>query len=137
MNIVFDSAPVRCWGILALVPVVWLMAGCSEEVAEQAPVVRPINILTVGGLTGGGTLSYPGEIRPTQNADLAFEVPGRLIELPVLAGEDVQAGQQLARLPSSSHRSRPPQMQDVVRRPASVEPPELNRVSFHQALIAT
>lgn len=105
MNIVFDSAPVRCWGILALVPVVWLMTGCSEEVAEQAPVVRPINILTVGGLTGGGTLSYPGEIRPTQNADLAFEVPGRLIELPVLAGEDVQAGQQLARLDPADYQS--------------------------------
>jgi RND family efflux transporter MFP subunit len=105
MNIVFDSAPARCCGILALVPVVWLLTGCGEEVVEQASVVRPINILTVGGLTRGEALNYPGEIRPIQNADLAFEVPGRLIELPVLAGEDVQAGQQLARLDPADYQS--------------------------------
>ncbi len=84
MNIAFDSAPARCCGILTLVPVVCLLTGCGEEVVEQAPVVRPINILTVGGLTGGEVLRYPGEVRPIQNADLAFEVPGRLIELPVV-----------------------------------------------------
>ncbi len=93
MNSLFESALTRGYGILALVPVVCLIGACSEEVVEQAAVVRPINILTVGGLGGGEVLKYPAEIRPIQNADLAFEVPGRLIELPVVEGEDVQAGQ--------------------------------------------
>ena len=104
MNSLFDSALARGCGILALVPAVCLITACSEEVVEQAAVVRPINILTVGGQTGGGVLKYPAEIRPIQNADLAFEVPGRLIELPVVEGEDVQAGQQLTSLdPADIH----------------------------------
>ena len=98
MNILFESALARGCGILALVPAVYLITACSEEVVEQAAVIRPINILTVGGLAGGAVLKYPAEIRPIQNAELAFEVPGRLIELPVVEGEDVQAGQQLASL---------------------------------------
>jgi len=105
MNSLFESALARGCGILALVPVVHLIGACSEEVVEQAAVVRPINILTVGDLAGGQVLSYPGEIRPVQNAELAFEVPGRLIELPVVEGEDVQAGQQLASLDPADFQS--------------------------------
>ncbi len=105
MNSLFEAALARGCGILALVPAVYLITACSEEVVERAAVVRPINILTVGGLTGGEVLKYPAEIRPIQNAELAFEVPGRLIELPVVEGEDVMAGQQLASLDPADFQS--------------------------------
>jgi RND family efflux transporter MFP subunit len=81
------------------------LAGCEQEVAEAPEVVRPVRILTITGLQGGETLSYPGEIQGAQNADLAFEVPGRLIELPAEEGIEVADGQLLAKLDPADYQS--------------------------------
>lgn len=82
-----------------------LLAGCEKEVAEAPEVIRPVRILTISGLQGGDTLNYPGEIRGAQNADLAFEVAGRLIELPAEEGITVTEDQVLARLDPADYQS--------------------------------
>jgi RND family efflux transporter MFP subunit len=75
-----------------------ILAAC-EKAVEQAPeIVRPVRMLTISTLTGGESLSYPGEILGVQNAELAFEVPGRIVELPAEEGIEVTEGQLLARL---------------------------------------
>jgi len=81
------------------------LAACEKEAVETPEVVRPIRILTISGLQGGETLSYPGEIQGAQNAELAFEVAGRLIELPVDEGVDVSQDQLLARLDPADYQS--------------------------------
>ena len=63
-----------------------LVTACEQAVVEKPEVVRPVRILTISGLRAGESLNYPGEIQGAQNADLAFEVSGRLIELPVTPG---------------------------------------------------
>jgi RND family efflux transporter MFP subunit len=74
-------------------------AACGgEEQAEEAPVARPVKMFTLGGGVGAGALEYPGVISTTQNAELAFEVPGRIVEFPVGEGQAVERGQVLARL---------------------------------------
>lgn len=75
-----------------------LISSCEKEVAEAPEVARPVRILTISTLQGGETLSYPGVIQGAQNADLAFEVPGRLIEFPAEEGLSVEQGQLLAKL---------------------------------------
>ncbi len=75
-----------------------ILAACEKEVEEAPEVVRPVRMLTISTLTGGESLSYPGEILGAQNAELAFEVPGRVIELPAEEGIEVTEGQLLARL---------------------------------------
>jgi RND family efflux transporter MFP subunit len=42
--------------------------------------------------------TYPGTVRANEEVDLAFEVPGRLIELPVKRGDWVKPGDLLAKL---------------------------------------
>jgi RND family efflux transporter MFP subunit len=75
-----------------------LLAACEQAPVETPEVVRPVRILTIAGLEAGGVLRYPGEIQGVQNAELAFEVPGRLVELPIQEGIKVTEGMLLAQL---------------------------------------
>jgi RND family efflux transporter MFP subunit len=73
------------------------LAGCGEEAAEPEAVVRPIKMLEIGA-GGAGTREYPGRIRAGQQIDMAFEVPGRIIEFVYPEGARVKRGAVLARL---------------------------------------
>jgi RND family efflux transporter MFP subunit len=78
--------------------VITLVAACEKEVEEAPDIVRPVRMLTITTLTGGESLSYPGEVLGVQNAELAFEVPGRVVDLPAEEGIEVTEGQLLAKL---------------------------------------
>ena len=84
-----------------------LLVACEQAPVEKPEVVRPVRILTISGLGAGDTLSYPGEIQGVQNAELAFEVPGRLIELPVRnpAGPKYSPGEVVRILKSKSAKA--------------------------------
>ncbi len=71
---------------------------CGEEPVEQAPVARPVKILELGAGSSTARLEYPGEISAAQHAEMAFEVPGKIIEFPVREGQQVEKGALLARL---------------------------------------
>lgn len=81
------------------------VSACEQEAVEAPEVVRPVRILTISGLQAGETLSYPGEIEGMQNAEIAFEVAGRLVELPAEEGIDVEQGQLLAKLDPADYQS--------------------------------
>ena len=84
---------------LMIAPILgFLAAGCSEEIVEEAPVVRPVKMIEIGGPESGATRELPGTIRATQSADISFQVGGRMTSLLVTEGEDVVEGQELARL---------------------------------------
>lgn len=72
--------------------------GCGEEPPPAAPVVRPVKIFEVGDPNAGTPREFPGEISAAQNADVAFEVSGKLVEFPVKESQHVEAGQVLAKL---------------------------------------
>jgi RND family efflux transporter MFP subunit len=71
---------------------------CGEEPAPEAPIARPVKMLELGAGTGTGKLEYPGEISAAQHSEMAFEVPGKIIEFPVREGQQVEEGTLLARL---------------------------------------
>ena len=75
-----------------------LFAACEQAPVETPQVVRPVRVVTISGLQGGNSLSYPGEVQGLQNVNLAFEVSGRIIEMPAREGIEVTEGQVLARL---------------------------------------
>ena len=82
-----------------------LLAACEKEAAETPEIIRPVRMLSIETLQGGETLSYPGEILGVQNAELAFEVPGRLVELPAEEGIEVDERQLLAKLDPADFRA--------------------------------
>ncbi|MDN6180970.1 MAG: efflux RND transporter periplasmic adaptor subunit [Halomonas subglaciescola] len=80
---------------------VLLLSGCSdnqnEEKTQAAPPVRPVAMQTISG-TALGSMSFNGVVRSAERAELAFRVPGKLVEMNVDEGDKVQAGQVLAKL---------------------------------------
>lgn len=81
--------------LLALLPV--SLMGC-----KPAPVpvedIRPVRTLTVGATPTTATNIYAGEVRARYESTLGFRVAGKLISRQVNVGEQVKAGQVLARL---------------------------------------
>ncbi len=76
---------------------IWLVA-CNKEVAPPAKTIRPALTQIVGKLAIAGSNQYSGEIRARHEPVLGFRVSGKIIERRVAAGEQVKAGQVLARL---------------------------------------
>lgn len=76
-----------------------IVSGCKKK--EEAPREvgpRPVKIMEIR--TGGkfGNAEYSGRIRSANQADLSFEISGRLVKLPVKEGDRVTRGQVLAEL---------------------------------------
>lgn len=72
-------------------------AGCDKPAPPEA---RPRSVRTVTVERGaeGETVSLTGHVRAREQANLAFRVPGRVVERLVDVGDAVQAGQVVARL---------------------------------------
>ena len=50
-------------------------------------------------------INLPGEVQATRRSQLAFQVAGQIIELPIIIGQQVKKGQLLARLDDKKYRS--------------------------------
>ncbi len=76
------------------------VSGCGKkkEEVEVKEVARPVKLLTVEGKSSKTVIKYPGRIRANQRVDLAFQVAGPLIELPVAEGQNVKKGELIARI---------------------------------------
>lgn len=76
-----------------------LLAGCSDQdSAPREPVSRPVKLFEVGVIDEGQTLRFPGSVSAVKQANMAFEVAGRVIDIPVTEGALVDEGTVLARL---------------------------------------
>ncbi|WGD31015.1 efflux RND transporter periplasmic adaptor subunit [Ancylobacter sp. WKF20] len=75
-----------------------LLAACGEDAAVEAPQPRPVRVVTVEKATGGQSVSFTGDVQAQDEASLAFRVSGRMIERSANVGDQVKAGQIVARL---------------------------------------
>ncbi|MDH3690392.1 MAG: efflux RND transporter periplasmic adaptor subunit [Gammaproteobacteria bacterium] len=93
---------------ITLLIAVWSIgfaSGCEKEPVEQAPVVRPVKIVTIGETGEATTRELPGTIKATQNADMGFEVPGKITEFLVKEGQRVEKTDVLARLDDRDYQA--------------------------------
>jgi RND family efflux transporter MFP subunit len=82
------------------------LAGCSRPEPPPAPeVARPARLFTVEGPNALFIRSFPGEVRASDQAELAFRVSGKLIEFPANRGIQVKQGQLLARLDPADYQA--------------------------------
>jgi len=72
--------------------------GCGDEPAPEAPVARPIKILTIDAQGAVEILEYAGTISAAQHSEMAFEVPGKITDFPVVEGQVVKKGDLLVRI---------------------------------------
>lgn len=91
----------------------WLACG-SEAPAPVEPIARPVKIFSVAGPGEEQVLEFPGKIRAAQQADMAFEVPGKVVAFPVNEGQPVREGTVLARLDPRDYEAQLEKAQAVV-----------------------
>ncbi len=81
----------------AAVAAVFLMDRTPEE-EEEAPVVRPLKTMVIESSFAAKGKTYPGKVSAGQQVNMAFEVPGLIVERAVNRGDNVSQGQVLMRL---------------------------------------
>jgi RND family efflux transporter MFP subunit len=75
-----------------------LVACQSEEEPKEEAQARPVRSITVAERMAGNTVSLAGIIESQVQVDLAFRIGGRMTERLVGVGDQVEAGQVVARL---------------------------------------
>jgi RND family efflux transporter MFP subunit len=76
----------------------FFLGGCGRE--EEAGVVqpRPVRTVTIEKRESGTPISMTGRVEAKDEVNLAFRIPGRLLENTLRQGDRVEAGQIVARL---------------------------------------
>jgi RND family efflux transporter MFP subunit len=82
------------------------LTSCDSEPPVVEEPVRPIAAIKVGKVQEITGRKFPGRAKATQEADLAFDVDGKLIERPVDIGDVVKQGGVIARLNPREFKAR-------------------------------
>lgn len=82
-----------------------LCLGCSNP-APSVEGVRPVKTMVVspGGETN--TRTFPGKVEASRKVELAFQVPGVIVELPIKEGQKVVKGDVIAQLRQDEFKAR-------------------------------
>jgi len=89
----------QLWTLTAVTAIV----ACGGEPPPSEVVARPVKMFVVGSGSEGGTREYAGVVEAIQSAQLAFEVPGQIIEFPVLEGQSLPRGALVARIDPTNY----------------------------------
>ncbi|WFS62949.1 efflux RND transporter periplasmic adaptor subunit [Pseudodesulfovibrio thermohalotolerans] len=83
--------------VLLLLFLVVVIAGCgdAEEDVRVEPV-RPVRVFTTNSRNQLDSRTYPGRVKASKAASLAFRLSGEVVELPVNEGDYVKKGQLIA-----------------------------------------
>ncbi|WP_295627163.1 efflux RND transporter periplasmic adaptor subunit [uncultured Nitrosomonas sp.] len=81
------------------------LTACSEPSKPEVDISRPVKMLTVGGSNQGIRLEYPGVVAAVKTVTLGFEVPGKIIDFPIIEGQDVKKDDLLGRLDPEDYRA--------------------------------
>ena len=103
----------RSWGCRSPSPslpialfLIYLTAGCSPEESTPPEVVRPVKTMVVAAGDGLHVRSFPGRVEGSRNVELAFQVSGLLVKLPVKEGQQVAKNDIIAQLRQDEFQAR-------------------------------
>jgi len=89
---------VRISAILIFFGFVGFPGGCRKQAPPQTQSIRPVKLMTVDSGDSQAIRRYPGTVRASKKVDLSFRVSGRLVQLPIQEGLQVQADALLAQV---------------------------------------
>jgi RND family efflux transporter MFP subunit len=89
---------------LAWLAILVSLVGCGDELPPRE-ITRPVRAMQIAEAGALQERWFPGRATATQEANIAFEVPGRLVQRPVLVGDRVKKGQLLAKLDPRDFRN--------------------------------
>ncbi|PTX57390.1 RND family efflux transporter MFP subunit [Litoreibacter ponti] len=83
---------------LTLLTVLSVLMWPALATAQQKETVKPVKLLELSDRGGGITRQFFGTVVARQTVDLAFQVPGQILKLPVIEGEVTPKGEMVAQL---------------------------------------
>jgi len=86
--------------------VISFAVGCSQQEAPRPEVVRPVQTMVVAAGDATQVRSFPGRVQGSRSVDLAFQVPGLLVTLPVVEGQSVGRNEVIAQLRQDEFQAR-------------------------------
>jgi multidrug efflux system membrane fusion protein len=86
--------------------IIWLAAGCSPPAATRSDVIRPVKTMVVTAGSESHVRTFPGKAEASKKVELAFQVPGLLVNLPVKEGQRVAKGELIAQLRQDEFQAR-------------------------------
>ena len=90
----------------AILSLVSLVVGCSRQEPPRPEVVRPVQTMVVAAGDATQVRSFPGRVQGSRSVDLAFQVPGLLVALPVKEGQSVARNELIAQLRQDEFQAR-------------------------------
>ena len=85
-----------------LLPIAALLIACEPKIDIATQDVRPVRTLTVDKREAGVPVVLTGRIEAEDEVALSFRISGRILESDLKMGDQVQAGQLVARLESQN-----------------------------------
>ncbi len=85
---------------------VLLSAGCAPPASTRSDAARPVKTMVVTAGEESHTRVFPGKVEAAKRAELAFQVPGLLVKLPVKEGQKVAKGEVIGRLRQDEFQAR-------------------------------
>lgn len=89
--------------VAAVVAIIFYRTG--EEETPPDTTVRPLKSIVVGQTVRRPVLRFPGTLDADTGVDLSFEVSGRIIEFPIVRGQEVKKGDILAKLDDRDYKN--------------------------------
>jgi membrane fusion protein, multidrug efflux system len=86
--------------------VIYLAVGCSRQEPPRSEVVRPVKTMVVVAGDETHVRSFPGRVEGSKSVELAFQVSGLLITLPVKEGQNVAKNDLIAQLRQDEFQAR-------------------------------
>ena len=103
----------RSWGCRSLSPslpiallIIYLAVGCSSQESTRPEVVRPVKTMVVVAGDELHVRSFPGRVEGSRSVELAFQVSGLLVKLPVKEGQSVVKNDIIAQLRQDEFQAR-------------------------------
>ena len=86
--------------------IIFLTAGCSRQSETRSEIARPVKTMLV--VEGDRSLArtFPGKVEASKSVELAFQIPGLLVRLPVKEGQKVAKGEVVAQLRQDEFQAR-------------------------------
>ena len=85
---------------------VLLSQGCAPQVPARSDPVRPVKTMVVTAGEESHTRVFPGKVDAAKRVEMAFQVPGLLVKLPVKEGQKVAKSEAIGQLRQDEFRAR-------------------------------
>src|SRR5215467_7302265 len=107
-----DCTGRRVFGFIPIIAFLCVAAGCSRQEPLRTELIRPVKTMVVAGTDQPDIRVFPGKVEAARTAELAFQVPGLLMNLPLKEGQRVAKGQVIGQLRPDEFQARLESVQD-------------------------